>query len=227
MGRVTHRRQSGNVAADKFGGDSTHLTGAGRELFRRAADEQFDTLDSLLAHCQDRKQRSADRWLPPREAVPVAAAGGLLLPAAGPDDPFRLTDWSFGQLCGLAGVDRRTVNRLSPATAATVFAETLPGGTKPLQVFTHDRTVRSVHGASYTRLHDADLVGMVREVATDFTPPQKGMNGATGLYCGEQDLFAFLIDPTGWAEIDGEAFAPGFFVWNSEVGKQSVGIQTF
>ena len=53
------------------------------------------------------------------------------------------------------------------------------------------------------------------------------MNGATGLYCGEQDLFVFLIDPVGWAEIDGEAFAPGFFVWNSEVGKRSVGIQTF
>src|SRR5687767_2081500 len=53
------------------------------------------------------------------------------------------------------------------------------------------------------------------------------MNGATGLYCGEQDLFAILIDPGGWAEIGGEAFAPGFFVWNSEVVKRSVGIQTF
>ena len=43
---------------------------------------------------------------------------------------------------------------------------------------------------------------------------------STRLYCGEQDLFAFMIDPTGWAEIDGEALAPGFFVWNSEVGKR-------
>ena len=50
---------------------------------------------------------------------------------------------------------------------------------------------------------------------------------STGLYCGEQDLFAFMIDPTGWAEIDGQAFAPGFFVWNSEVGRRSVGMQTF
>ena len=30
-----------------------------------------------------------------------------------------------------------------------------------------------------------------------------------------------------WAEIEGEAFAPGFFVWNSEVGKRTVGISTF
>jgi hypothetical protein len=47
------------------------------------------------------------------------------------------------------------------------------------------------------------------------------------LYAGEQDLFCFLIDPLGWTEIDGEAFAPGFFVWNSEVGRRSFGVQTF
>lgn len=40
-------------------------------------------------------------------------------------------------------------------------------------------------------------------------------------------MFCFLIDPTGWTEIEGQAFAPGFFVWNSEVGRRSVGIQTF
>ena len=74
---------------------------------------------------------------------------------------------------------------------------------------------------------------MVREFATDFVPPQKAgdsggeSDGGTGLYCGEQDMFCVLIDPTGWAEINGEAFAPGFFVWNSEVGKRSVGVQTF
>ena len=68
----------------------------------------------------------------------------------------------------------------------------------------------------------------VQEFASDFTPPQTAMDDlSTGLYCGEQDMFAFLIDPTGWAEINGEAFAPGFFVWNSEVGKRSLGCQTF
>ena len=40
-------------------------------------------------------------------------------------------------------------------------------------------------------------------------------------------MFVFLIDPTGWAEIEGQTFAPGFFIWNSEVGKRSLGIQTF
>lgn len=57
--------------------------------------------------------------------------------------------------------------------------------------------------------------------------PHREEDGGTGLYCGEQDMFCFFIDPTGWAEINGEAFARGFFVWNSEVGKRSVGVQTF
>lgn len=47
------------------------------------------------------------------------------------------------------------------------------------------------------------------------------------MYAGEQDMFCFLIDPSGWTEIAGEAFAPGFFVWNSEVGKRTVGVSTF
>jgi hypothetical protein len=68
---------------------------------------------------------------------------------------------------------------------------------------------------------------MLMEFAPDFVPPQPGVGGATGLYAGEQDMFCFLIDPTGWTEIGGEAFAPGFFVWNSEVGRRTVGVSTF
>jgi hypothetical protein len=40
-------------------------------------------------------------------------------------------------------------------------------------------------------------------------------------------MFCFLIDPTGWTEIGGQAFAPGFFLWNSEVGRRSLGLSTF
>ena len=68
---------------------------------------------------------------------------------------------------------------------------------------------------------------MLQEFTPDFQAPQEAVTRGTGLYCGEQDTFCFLIDPTGWVEIDGEAFAPGFFVWNSEVGRRSLGIQSF
>ena len=76
-------------------------------------------------------------------------------------------------------------------------------GSKPLQVYAAEDVVRPIHGASYTRLFNLDLLTMVREFATDFVPPQKAADGSgendggTGLYCGEQDMCCFLIDPRG------------------------------
>jgi hypothetical protein len=201
------------------------LTQASRELFRRSPDERFETMQDLWRHCQQDKERSTDQWHSPIEIGPQPSEGRMDLQLG--EDSYRLNDWSFSQLCKLANVSKDTLNKLSSETASRALIETLPEGSKPLQVLTLDQTVRSIHGASYTRLYNADLMAMVQEFATDFQPPQKGMNGGTGLYCGEQDLFMFLIDPGGWAEIEGEAFAPGFFLWNSEVGRRSVGVQTF
>ena len=226
-----------------------NLTRAHNELFRRAPDECFGSLIDLWQHCQDEEERSVDRWHGP-EAIKVEPTGGRLQLALGHDGVFDMNDWSFAQLCRLARVTKETVNRLSPETAGQVFFETLPRDGKPLQALTSDQKVRALHPASYTRLYNADLLTMIREFATDFQPPQKAGVGVprqqvqdedipfepdpepappagTGLYCGEQDMFCFLIDPTGWAEIGGEAFAPGFFIWNSEVGRRSVGVQTF
>jgi hypothetical protein len=211
-----------------------NLTRAHQELYSRMPDERFATLDDLWQHCRETRETSTDRWTPPTDLAVRSMQTGLQLAVM--NDPLKLNDWSFSQLCTLSGISKDTVNRLSPETASRVFAETLPGGTKPLQLYTTGNMVRSIHGASYTRLHNLELLSIVREFATDFMPAQQGKTAdsdeegspkATGLYCGEQDMFCFLIDPTGWTEIDGEAFAPGFFLWNSEVGRRSVGIQTF
>jgi hypothetical protein len=208
----------------------TRLTHASRQLFSRPPDERFETLSDLLQTCQAQQQRSRHVMLPSAKLQVAASDGELRLQRNG-SGPVGLNDWSFTQLCGLAGVAKETVNRLMPHTAAQVFAETLPervDNDTNLQALVLDgRMVRSLHGARYQRLWNSELVAMVMEFATDFVPPQKGFNGATGLYAGEQDLFAFLIDPTGWVELGDQAFAPGFFVWNSEVGKRSIGVSTF
>ena len=167
-----------------------------------------------------------DRWHPPQHLAVGAQADQLVL-CAGSDGAFQMNEWSFSQLCGLARVSKDTVNRLSPDTVTKVFGETMPSGQKPMQLLTSGESLRSIHGVSYTRLWNLDLVNVLREFATDFTPPQEAVTGGTGLYAGEQDMFAFLIDPTGWTEIDGQTFAPGLFAWNSEVGKRSIGVSTF
>ena len=204
----------------------TTLTRASQQLFERSPDERFESFQELYEHCQREKQFSCDLWQPPQSLRPTAA-GGEVTVTIDDGETHRLNDWSFSQLCRMAGIQKETVNRLSSETASQALRETLPSSGKPMQLLATGKSIRSLHGASYTRLWNADLLSVVAEFATDFQPPQKGNGGATGLYCGEQDLFAFLIDPLGWTEIGGEAFAPGFFLWNSEVGRRSVGIQTF
>lgn len=202
------------------------LTRASRELFRRSPDERFESLSGLHQHCQRQREDSAERWIAPDALLPRVVDGRLDL-EIGEAGTFRLTDWSFGQLCKLGGVSKDTLNKLSAETAGRALIETVPRLGKPMQTLTLGESVRSIHGTAYTRLDNVDLLNLVMEFATDFQPPQKAMGGGTGLYCGEQDMFVFLIDPLGWCEIEGEAFAPGFFLWNSEVGRRSVGMQTF
>ena len=204
----------------------SNLTHAHQELFRRTPDERFRSLGALLEHCENRRNDSVERWELPQAMQPASATDDLQL-RIGDDGAYLMNDWSFGQLCKLAGVKKSTVNRLSSDTAKRVFYETLPRGEKPLQLFTENNRVRSIHAASYTRLCNAELLSIAEEVAGDFQPAQEASSGGTGLYCGEQDMFAFLIDPTGWTEIEGQAFAPGFFLYNSEVGRRPLGIQTF
>ena len=206
------------------------LFNAHHELFTRPADERFETLADLARHCRDQKARSARIKRPSTEFRPVCHDGCLALQVNG-FAPVRLNNWSLTQLCGLAGAAKETVNRLRPETACQVLTETLCERVHDevdFQTLTLDDTlVRAVNGDRYKRLWNADLLGLVEQVATDFTAPQRAAAGGTGLYAGEQDMFCFLIDPTGWTEIGGEAFAPGLFLWNSEVGKRTVGLSTF
>jgi hypothetical protein len=204
----------------------TNLTRASRELFERTPDERFNSLQELWQHCQKEREASSECWQPPQLLAPDVGGDSVAVNVA-QDGAHVLNDWSFTQLCKLSGVSKDTINRLWPETASRALRETIPSSDKPMQLLRMGRTIRSLHGVSYTRLWNSELLSVVSEFATDFEPPAAGFNGATGLYCGEQDLFAFMIDPNGWIEIEGEEFAPGFFVWNSEVGRRSLGIQAF
>lgn len=207
-----------------------NLTRARDELFQRAPDECFGSLAQLSEHCRDTKDACHRLREPADQFSPVFEDGQIKMKING-YGAFTLNNWSFGQCCSLAGVAKDTLNRLRPSTAATVLTETLQQRADDdleLQALVFDdRQLRSINGESYKRLWNADLVAVLQEFATDFQPPQPGVTGGTGLYAGEQDLFCFMIDPNGWIEVNDEAFAPGFFVWNSEVGRRTVGVSTF
>jgi len=83
-----------------------NLTQASRELFRRAPDERFASLDDLWRHCQDFKERSTERWHCPAEILTAPMSGrldlmpggdgegypGSFLTDSGPRSPRRMGD---------------------------------------------------------------------------------------------------------------------------------------
>ena len=66
----------------------------------------------------------------------------------------------------MSGISKETINRLHPETATLAFRDTLPQADKPVQLLTTGKTVRSVHGVSYTRLWNSELIETIRDVAT-------------------------------------------------------------
>jgi len=197
---------------------------ASEQLFRRPDDERFGSLIELWNHCHTLKQRSEISCQPAGDLCPNIGKGLLALPDG---RSFNLNDWSFSQLCGLASIRKKDLRALSPQQGDELLRQGLLRLRSSVEVLATGDTARSVRPANHDLLWDADVLTMVREFATDFRSPPVGFNGATGLYAGQQDMFCFLIDPLGWADIKGQAFAPGFFVWNSEVGSRPAGISTF
>ncbi len=124
------------------------LNRAHQELFRRTPDECFPSFDALYRQCQSDRERSADRWVRPQDLVITHD----LTVCLGDDPDHRLNDWSFSQLCRMAGVSKDTINRLSHRTASKALEETLPAADKPLQILASPDEIRSVHGVAYTRL---------------------------------------------------------------------------
>ena len=91
-----------------------NLTRASKELFRRTPDECFPSLDVLVQHCLYQKNESQEIWQPPKEIGTRAIGLDRLMLSAGEGQTYQMNDWSFSQLCRLAGVAKETVNRLSP-----------------------------------------------------------------------------------------------------------------
>ena len=104
--------------------------------------------------------------------------------------------------------------------------------------------LRSVNGPNYGRIYDADVVDALVDRFGDGingqwrVPREFGVRvtvdkGNTTLYASDRDMFVFLADEENCIEIPGRragqsgSFARGFFIWNSEVGKTSLGAGFF
>lgn len=211
---------------------STTLTNANRQWESRPADERFGSLADMHAAAL-RFRTSATVKEIMANALRVDADGDNLVLSAPGWQGDALNNYSFNQLCGRAKAPGSYLNTLPTALAADCLNSGLKRASdeKGLQILTGDNTVRAVTSDKYSRIWNADITKRLLDLEArgPWQPAPAAFDGSRGLYLGERDMFAFLVDnerrifETG----PGGGLSRGFFVSNSEVGDASFSIMTF
>lgn len=216
------------------------LTRASTEWSRRPPDERYSSLADLhVAACRDKTMaREAGSDVRKMRAVAAGANGVRLIGSAGSSAEF--THWSFGQLAGKAKAPAAYLRTLpAPLVAdclnhgldavrdadaeARLLINVDEAGALKLRAFTSDRYARIWNRDITERLLELEAIG-------PWQPAPAAFDGSRGLYLGDRDMFAFMVDNSRRifeSRGVGEGLSRGFFVWNSEVGATTFGIQTF
>mgnify|MGYP001616940198 CR=1 FL=1 len=217
------------------------LYDAHRQLFSRPDDERHATLDALIACLEDREARTHEERVDPA-SLELWALDDRLLSLQTSEGPVHMTDWLFSQVCRLSGAPPDFINKLPGPLAAEVLNTTrrLYGPTENLGrvlVTTNgERLGRGIYSDIYVRIPDLEVARLLRDAAPDFRPggevAGRGMGGpavpgASGLYAGDRDLFAFLVRDDDRIQVRGQDLGRGLMVWNSEVTCRRIGYQTF
>lgn len=166
------------------------LMKAARQWSQRPDDERFESLESLY---QDRVAlQNASKEVRFQSGQIVADDGEVYL--QGVNARARLTNHSFGQLCGRAGAPAGYLRALPAALAAECLQSSLATtGDNPDKVLIHRGddtalTVRAVTSEKYSRVWDREIVGRLITLQEDgwrvptarpVRPGQKGTRKAT------------------------------------------------
>lgn len=225
------------------------LERASKEWSSRPQDEKFGSLEDLHAAVVQRMARTATAraaW----DALHVRPAedGGALV-LNGKTSAAELTHYSFGQLAARVGAPAGYLRGLPLDVAAAAinhglekrgggdgdgegsgFAQLLldvgggEGGKIP--------AVRALTTDTYSRIWDKDVTRRLLELhaqSPEWQPAPATFDGSRGLYAGDRNVFAFMVDNERriFEKGPGGGLGRGFFVWNSEVGDCAFGVCTF
>ena len=180
---------------------------------------------------------------------------GLMVVGDDAHDAAALTHWSFGQLCSLASPGNspasyfRDTNMPAPVIADCLnYNLRFTRGVEDVGILLtedgHVSALRAVNGPNYGRVWDADIVDLLVDrfgdgingqwcVPGEFSQRVTVTTDNTTLFASDRDMFVFLADEENRIELPGRragrsgSFARGFFVWNSEVGKTTLGAGFF
>lgn len=163
------------------------------------------------------------------------------------------TNWAFGQMASVVGIKADVLNTMPPALAATNMRWGFTNRAEHVKALelreNGDRELRAITSPSYGRVWDHQLVDWIADVCEksglDWKVPGELNWGTrhydpevpttlqnTTLYASDRDVWGFLCDDRNPIQVgllsDGspDLVFRGFYFWNSEVGKTSLGLAT-
>lgn len=226
------------------------LMQANREWSSRPADQRFTSLLTMHAELERIRSRSRATVVPSRSIQAVPAADNKGLAIEGPNGhAYAPSNWAFGQLATLAGAPAGYMRELpSPLAADCInYGLQVSRDVSDVGVLLYDNgepILRAATGPQYGRVWNSDvvkaLISQVGDGATgrwkvpgEFGTAVEVTKENTTLFASDRDMFVFLADEENRIEVpnrrEGKAgsMARGIFVWNSEVGKCTLGLASF
>lgn len=231
----------------------TILMQASRQWASRPADERFVSLHEMGAKMRHDRERSSAKIVSSRQITVQPAKDDAVkgIEVVGPSGhAVTPTNWSFGQLAQLAKAPAGYLRTLP----APIAADAMNYGLRferdvsdvGLLLTRQDQNVemRAATGPRYGRVWNTEIIdALIAKFGDgrtgDFRVPgefgkQVDITKAnTTLFGSDRDMFVFLADETNRIEMKDRrhgqpgSLARGFFVWNSEVGSQSIGAAFF
>lgn len=229
----------------------TTLFHAHHNWAHRPDDERYTSLTDMLDHFL--AQRAASRALVAPscrlEARPTEDNRGLVITGNGGEHAYSPTHWAFGQLAQLAEAPQGYLRTLpSPIAADCInYGLQFKRSVEDVGLLLYrngTQELRAATGPNYGRVWNAEVVQALisrfgdGNSGTWRVPGEFGRRvdidkSNTTLFASDRDMFVFLADEENRIEVpnrrNGQAgtLARGFFVWNSEVGKTTLGLGTF
>lgn len=213
----------------------TTLTRAHHEWANRASDERFASLEDLHAAATGTREIAGHATVSGSSLSVREIDGDVVLD--GGSAQATLTNWSFRQLASAAKAPVDYITKLPARLAADCLNEGLKAERQDdkLQLLFSQKDegleLRAMTSDKYARIWNSDITERLLDLQSGGTwqPAPAAFDGSRGLYMGDRDMFAFMVDNERriFETLPEGGLSRGFFIWNSEVGARSFGIMTF
>jgi hypothetical protein len=215
----------------------TTLMKASNQWMSRPDDERYESLEAMHAAATVYSNRAARATVKTKDLTAIVKDGQVIINGA-TGAQANMTNWSFGQLAKHAEAPPSYLRTLPAPLAAECLNTGLARvGSDDTSALLFDQnaetglTVRAITSEKYVRIWNSDITGRLLELQArgPWQPAPAGYDGSRGLYLGDRNMFAFMVDSGRriFEKLPGGGLSRGFFAWNSEVGSDSYGVMTF